>query len=37
MMYGHVHDGGIHTEIMVNGKVVCPRCYYKDMKVLRIR
>jgi hypothetical protein len=34
MMYGHVHDGGIHTEIMVNGKVVCDStAYYQDMKI----
>jgi len=23
MIYGTIHDGGIHTEIMINGKVVC--------------
>jgi len=34
MMYGHVHDGGIHTEIMVNGNVVCDSiAYYQDMKI----
>jgi hypothetical protein len=34
MMYGHVHDGGLHTEILVNGKVVCDSvAYYGDMKV----
>jgi hypothetical protein len=34
MMYGHVHDGGIHTEIMVNGKVKCDSlAFYQDMKV----
>ena len=32
MMYGHVHDGGIHTEIMINGTVVCDStAYYQDM------
>jgi hypothetical protein len=34
MMYGHLHDGGIHTEIMVNGKVVCDStAYYQDMTI----
>jgi hypothetical protein len=34
MIYGHVHDGGIHTEIMINGKVVCDSlAYYQDMKI----
>jgi hypothetical protein len=34
MMYGHVHDGGIHTEIMVNGKVTCDSlAYYQDMVI----
>jgi hypothetical protein len=34
MMYGHVHDGGIHTEIMINGKIVCDSlAYYQDMKI----
>jgi hypothetical protein len=34
MMYGHVHDGGIHTEIMVNGKVACDSlAFYQDMKI----
>lgn len=34
MMYGHVHDGGIHTEIMINGNIVCDSiAYYQDMKI----
>lgn len=34
MMYGRVHNGGIHTEIVVNGKVACDSvAYYQDMKI----
>jgi hypothetical protein len=34
MMYGHVHDGGLQMEILVNGKVMCDSiAYYEDMKV----
>jgi hypothetical protein len=34
MIYGTIHDGGIHTEIMINGKVVCDSvAYYQDMKI----
>jgi hypothetical protein len=33
-MYGHVHDGGLHTEILLNGKVACDSiAYYQDMKI----
>lgn len=32
--YGHVHDGGLHTEIRVNGKVACDSiAWYGDMKI----